>query len=317
MLCIAMIAFLLFTPKFLVTHAKDSFVDARFVRTSDRYNGTIVLYHVVTERPYTGSLTAWLTTRAETYEKKHKGTYFLIEGMDEKEFLERIESGRIPDAYSFFTGSVWEDRLCALPDLHLPLRDGIVQAERAIPYGYSGFVKISKSADSNEKSIFTNHPVLAARLGIETLVESEDKADTLYVDLRRAGDLIRYHEEYMSAEISPIDDVSEAVCWLGIDRNCDPNKCEVILDFCNDLLSVDEQIKLNELGMLSVRNDVADVPPDVSLKKVFKTYRTVKTFDPFLWQREYDALLSDALLALNGDTDARKRFTIRLQELYS
>ena len=312
-----LILFLLFTPAELAVKAKESFTDARFVRTENRYKGTIMLYHVVRERPYQGSLTAWLTARAEEFEKRHKGTFIMIEGMDEKAFLERIEQGRVPDAYSFFSGSLWEDRLCALPDLCISFRDGISQNAKAIPYGYTGFVRLTKDAHSSENRVYSDRPVLAARIGLRDLAADEGKADALYVDLRKAGDLIRYREGYASATIQPVDNVTESVCWLGVDRECDAAKYEVLLSFFNELLSEEAQRKLNELGMLSVRSDVRDVPPDPSLKAVFNAYQTVRTFDPFRWAIEYDALLEDAEDSIRGDDDARVRFTIRLQELYS
>jgi hypothetical protein len=316
-LSISLILFLLFTPAELSLRARESFADSRFIRTTERYNGTIVLYHIVRERPFQGSLTAWLTARAEAYEKKHKGTYILIEGMDEAHFLERIEQGRVPDAYSFFSGSLWADRLCEIPDLCIPFKEGISQTAKAVPYGFTGYVKLTKTDQTAGTKIYTNQPVLSARIGVDQPIEEEDKADTLYLDLRRAADLIRYREGFASAAIEPLDNVTEAVCWLGIDQNCDPRKYDVILDFFNELLTCDDQLKLNELGMLSVRSDVRDVPPDPMLRSVFKEYRSIRTFDPFLWQREYDALLEDALLTLRGDPEARNRFTIRLQELYS
>ena len=315
-LCSLLVVFLAFTPARLVSGARASFVDTRFVRSTERYNGTIVLYHVVRERPYVGSLSNWLAMRAEAYEKKHKGTYFLVEAMDEAEFMERIERGRPADAYSFFSGSLWEDRLAELPDFRIPFRQGIFQTGKAIPYAYSGFVRLVKSSDRSGENVYTNHPVLAARAGAVQTVQSEEKAETLYLDLRRAGDLIRYRDAFSSAKMFPVDNVTEAVCWLGIDRNAEEKKKEVILDFMQYLLEPDVQPLLNALGMMSVRRDVRNEPPDASLKAVFRTYETVVTFDPFRWQLEYDSLYEDAVLALKGDSDAGTRFTIRLQELY-
>ena len=316
-MCVLLVLFLLFTPAHLASRAKDSFRDARFERKPDLYRGTIVLYHIVRERPYTGSLTAWLTARAEKFEKQHKGTYILIEGMDERTFLERIGQGRIPDAYSFFSGSLWKDRLCELPDFGIPFRDGLTQNTVSIPYAFTGFAKITKQDGSSSRRVYANCPVTAARIGLHDLTADEEKADVLYVDLRRAGDLIRYHKGFENALIDPVDNITEAVCWLGVDRGCEPQKYDAIVAFFHDLLLNEAQIKLNELGMLSVRNDIRDVPPDPILNNVFTEYCSVQTFDPFRWQREYDSVLEDAILSLKGDSEAMSRFTIRLQDLYS
>ena len=135
--CCALVVFLLFTPAALKNAAQKSFTDARFVRKGKGYQGTIVLYHIVRQRPYTGSLTKWLNDRAEAYEKKHRGTHIAVEGMDDTAFLERLEYGRTADAYSFFSGSVWEELLQPLEDAGTPYREGLFQTERCVPYAYS------------------------------------------------------------------------------------------------------------------------------------------------------------------------------------
>ena len=85
-----MVCFLLFTPSQLVKSSQESFQDARFVRDTERYTGSILLYHIVRHRPYAGSLSKWLSDRAETYEKKHRGTHIAVEGMDDAAIDENV-----------------------------------------------------------------------------------------------------------------------------------------------------------------------------------------------------------------------------------
>ncbi len=314
LLCIGMAAFLLFTPAALVKGAQASFEDVRFIRDTDRYTGSILLYHIVRHRPYEGSLTQWLRARAAEYEKKHKGTYIEIEGMDEAAFFERLEHGRRPDAYSFFSGTLYPDRLAALPSLSTPLREGLFETERCVPYCYSGYVKLKKTPDGAGEKAYYGDDILAARLGAGEDGAGEMKADVLYLDLRRASDLIRYSDGFALAEPEPIDSFTDAVCWIGIDRETDPQKAEAILGFTAYLLTVDAQQTLNALGLLSVRSDVRSVPPDAGFKRVFKAYETVETVDPFRWNAQYDALKADAALARTGDSDAKTRFWDRFRE---
>ena len=313
-LCIAMIAFLALAPKALVRKAQEAYVDPRFVRDTDRYRGSIVLYHVVRHRPYVGSMSQWLKTKASAYEKKHKGTFIEIEGMDEAHFYERLESGRKPDAYSFFSGTLYPDRLREIEDLHVPYREGLFQTDRCIPYCYSGYCKLYKSPDgSSERSYYAN-AVLAARADTVSDETAEDKADILYLDLRRAGDMMRYKDGFALSSIEPIDNFTDAVCWLGIDRETDDEKAAVILDFIAFLTEPETQQSLNALGLFSVRNDVKNAAPEPVLKRIFKTYDSVLTVDPFAWNANYDALSEDAALAAKGDATARERFTNRLRE---
>jgi hypothetical protein len=80
-------------------------------------------------------------------------------------------------------------------------------------------------------------------------------------------------------------------------------------------LASEQQQKLNALGLLSVRADLRDTPPDSLLKPVFKCYETIETIDPFLWHAAYDALKEDAAAARRGDPDAKQRFEKRFGEL--
>ena len=313
-LCALMILGMLFLPQTLVEGAQKQFVDARFVRKTDRYSGAIVLYHIVRHKPYAGSLSQWLKSRAEKYEKKHKGTYIEIEGMDEAHFFERIASGRRPDAYSFFSGTLYPDLLASMPDLGFPYREGLFQTDRCIPYCYSGYCKLIKSKSENGDKIYCVSDILAVQNGVLSLDSSEEKADTLYLDMRRAGDLMRYKEGFALSEMESIDTFSDAICWIGIDRETEPEKTQAILDFLSFLLEPDSQQTLNALGLFSVRNDVKDVPPETALKKLFRTYESVTTVDPFRWNLQYDSLKEDAALARKGDADALERFTIRLRE---
>lgn len=314
LLCIMMICFLVLAPEALVRGAQESFVDSRFVRNEDRYTGSIVLYHVVRQRPYTGSLTQWLKARAQAYEKKHKGTYIEIEGMDEQHFYERMENGRRPDAYSFFSGTMYKDRLLQIDDLLYPYRDGLFQTDRCIPYCYTGYCKLLKTPDASDEKIFYANDLLAAKMNGTGAEMTEEKANVLYLDLRRAGDLIRYKDGFALSAIEPIDSFTDAVCWMGIDRETDPEKSTAILDFISFLLEPESQLTLNALGLLSVRADVKNTPPEPALKHVFRVYDTIETVDPFLWNTSYDALTEDAASARRGDTEAQERFFNRLRE---
>ncbi len=314
--CTGMVLFLLFSPAYLVKRAQESYTDPRFVRKEPAYTGSIVLYHIVRHRPYTGSLTQWLRDRAKIYEKKHKGVFIEIEGIDEDALYERIENGRIPDAYSFFSGSLYPDRLQTIPDLTVPLKPGLKQADRAVPYCYSGYCRLVRTPESADGKAYYCDDILAARLHAGQNDAAEDRADVLYLDFRLAGDLIRYKEGFALAATEPIDEFTDAVCWIGIDRETDADKANAILGFIAFLSEQESQQSLNALGLMSVRNDVKSTPPDASLKQIFRVYENVRTVDPFRWQAEYDALHADAVLARAGDGEAQNRFINRLQELY-
>ena len=308
-------AFLLFTPKLLYRNAQREFVDARFVRNEDRLRGTIMLYHIVRHKPYLGSLSAWLQKKADAYEKKHRGTYIAVEGMDEKAFAERLAYGRRADAYSFFSGSVYRDLLQPFSACETPLREGLFCTDRCAPYCYTGYCKLTKDPQDGDGACYYANDVLAARLQGGADGASEEKAQTLFTDLRRAGDLIRYRDGFALSELSPVDPFTDAVCWIGVDRDTSAEKAASVAAFVDWLLLPEQQQSLDALGMFSVRADVRSEPPESRLKEICKTYASVETVDPFRWHDAYDALSEDAAAARGGDGDAAARFTKRLQEL--
>ena len=313
--CILLLAFLLLTPRWLVAQAQREFVDARFVRSQTPSEGTIVLYHIVRHRPYCGSLTAWLTKQAEAFEKKHRGVYLTVEGMDEEAFRERLEYGRRGDAYSFFSGSLYRDLLQPLETGEVPLKDGLYQTDCCVPYGLSGYGMLLKNPPGEDGTHYYANDILAARLGAGTEEAGEQQAQVLVLDWRRGGDLMRFSDGFALAEWKPVDNFTDAVCWLGIDRDTDAGKAEILRAFFDWLLTAERQRTLTSLGMLSVRADIKDEPPDAQMKALYRTYASVSTVDPFRWYAEYETLTADAALARAGDADARRRFSNRLQEL--
>ena len=313
--CSIMIAFMLFTPRALANGAQQSFEDMRFVQKDGQYRGAITIYHIVRHRPYSGSLSNWLQKRADEYEKQHRGSFITVEGMDEDTFIERLEHGRRADAYSFFSGSVYRDLLSVVQKRELPYRQGLFQTDRCIPYCYSGYVRLERNDGSTSKKAYYEDEILAARMDAGIRNAQETEADTLYLDLRKAGDLIRYKDDFMQSALYPIDNFTDAVCWLGIDRDTDQEKSKAIQSFFDWLLEQKQQQKLNALGLFSVRSDVHDAAPESQLKQVFRIYETVETVDPFLWYEAYDSLYQDAVYANGGDEDAKTRFRNRMKEL--
>ena len=313
-LCVLLITFLLFSPGRLSAGAQRSYEDTRFVREK-AYRGVITIYHIVRHRPYSGSLSNCLQKRADEYEKSHRGSFISVEGISEEAFYERLEHGRRADAYSFFAGSVYRDLLCDISERGQIFREGLFQTDKCIPYCYSGYAKLVKNTDSKAEKIYYCDEIMAARQNADTFGITETAADTLYLDLRRAGDLMRYKDGFAQSVLEPVDAFSDAVAWFGIDRDTDADKTAVIEDFIDWLLREEQQIKLNALGLMSVRADVRNTPPETVLKPIFKAYETVRTVDPFLWYEQYDALKADATAACCGEEHAISGFQKRFEEL--
>ena len=256
------------------------------------YVGTITLYHIVTARTYQGSVTAFLQERAEAFSKRHFGVRITVEGMGEADFQERLSYGRRADMYSFFTGALYEELLQAADFVPgTDLREGLSVTAYAGPWCFSGYV---------QTSVGENTPVAALANG----------AAGTGLDLRAWGDIQRNGEA--GADASCAGAFTDQVCYLGIERNTDPQKAKWCRMFYEFLLSEPTQKMLPSLGAFSVRTDAPCPYGNGLLLDMDRAYRKVIAPDPFLYHTYRVKLLEEARLALAGDEAAKNRFFQRL-----
>ena len=128
-------------------------------------------------------------------------------------------------------------------------------------------------------------------------------------DLRQAGDQLQSQRDQQAAPAGPFTD---QVCYLGIERNTDPEKARWCLRFYGYLVSEATQRMLPALGAFSVRPDVSCPYGDALLFSLDKAYGKVTAPDPFLYHVHRTKLLEEATLALAGDRAAKNSFFQRL-----
>ncbi len=309
---ILLFALLLFAPPYLVRGASVSYLDTLDVVKAPDFEGTLTIYHIASQKPYCGSLTNWLKARAAAYEKKHYGTHILIEGMGEDAYWERLEHGRTPDGYSFFSGTLYAELLKPLAVSCGTLREGLFATSLAVPYCYTGYCTLTREGKGT--GVFGD-AITLVRAGAQGTLTERDDAATLYVDWRTAGDLLRNSDLFMAATIAPLDGFTDQVAWLAVAKDADAAHAEALTAFYAYLLTDEVQVSLNTLGACAVLEAVTDVAPESRMKALMGAVRSVRTPDPLAWQRQADALKADAAAAWAGDGDAQARFWTRLQEL--
>ena len=189
------------------------YVKSRQLQPPD-YVGTLTLYHIVTCKTYQGSVTAFLTERAEAFNKRHFGVRITVEGMGEADFWERMAYGRRADMYSFFSGVLYEELLQEVDFApETDLRPGLTLTPYAAPWCFSGYVKTT---------VGETDPVATLANGATGTV----------LDLRAWGDIQREGE--MGADAAVAGAFTDQVCYLGVDRNTDEEKARACL--ANSLL---------------------------------------------------------------------------------
>ncbi len=312
--CILLLAAFAFSPRYLVEQSRRDFFAELRRKDPPGFAGTLVLYHIVSERTYAGSVTAWLQTQADAYGKKHKGTHILVEGMTEPLFWERIAYGRVPDGYSFFSGTLPKDRLQALDAEIVALRPGLFDTAYAVPYFYSGNARLSTEQSKVPLPLQKEIAAMMAEKPGETDTPPVP-AYAVVADLRTVGDALRNEQYGESYTTGSVGNYTDAVCWLGVQSGVSKERTEALRGFYSYLRTEAVQQKLGAIGAMSVLTSVEDAVPNPMLKNIYAAYVTVRTPEPFRLQAERDALLADAVAGLSGDADAARRFTERMTSL--
>ena len=301
-----LIALLCLSPYFWKQSQRDFFAELNSTEPP-HFSGTVTLYHIVSERTYAGSLTNWLQMCADQYEKKHRGTHIQVEGMTEPYYLERVEYGRLPDAYSFFSGTLSEDALQPILMTSEGLREGLFDTAYAVPYCFTGYASIR--SDQNDAPMPEPDP--AATI----IMENGAEENAVITDLRSIGDRLRDESGGGSYSISAAGNYTDAVCWLGIAKGAPELYADALRGFFAYLQEAAQQRTLSQLGAFSVLDTVEPESAYTWMKDLSESYKTVSTFDPFRMAAQRDALISDAWAAISGDSEAKTRFQERIKQI--
>ena len=303
-LCVLLPLLLLLGPVYFWRQAQsDFFAEVRKREPQPEY-GTVTLYHIVSARTYSGSLTNWLRLCAERYEKKHKGTHIEVEGMTEESYRERVAYGRLPDGYSFFSGTIDRESLQPIGLTSENLRAGLFDSEYAVPYCVTGYAAIR--TEQSDVPLPEPNPIASLM---------NEGADGTICDWRSIGDRLRDESFGGLYTVEAIGNFTDAVCWLGIARDASEQTANALREFFVFLLDEAQQRTLGQLGAIPARDDVAVEYAAPFQKELASAYETVQTVDPFLLAAQRDALQSDAEAAYAGDAEAERRFQDRMMQI--
>lgn len=312
-------AFLLLSPRFLMKAVDTPSPLTIFHVPKKQAVRTITLYHIASARTYQGSVTVFLQDRAEAFEKKNRGVYIAVEGMTQKTFAERLENGRIPDAYSFFSGDLYPELLQPLPETEAAFLSGLCRNPYAAPYLFSGYAvcrngdSTATLQDSAKAGSLAASPLHAARLSVcgQLREVSDFKSGACacaVLDLRAVGDVLR-NDTLVNVAAEALDPFTDQVCYFGIAKDTDETAAAWLQAFLTYLLSDEVQNGLSMLGAFPVSETAEPVYAQRLLSDVFARYREgVVTPDPFLWYSHREQLETDAVSAVAGDAYAQKRF---------
>ena len=93
LLALAIAAFLLFSPRFLLEGLSQDYTHGIFELEEPEWEGIIELWHIVDFKAYQGSVTRYLAARTEAFCKAHPGVFIEVTGMTVEAFAERYARG--------------------------------------------------------------------------------------------------------------------------------------------------------------------------------------------------------------------------------
>lgn len=209
--------------------------------------GVISVWHIASFKPYSGSLGAWLNSRAKEYSSRFIGIHFEVRSMTPEQALEELEAGKKPDMISFREG--------ALPS-SLFMDPGT--EPEAQPYCASGTVLIFDPSSEN-----TDKEHLMELAGTPEEFE-KGKAPSCVCDLRGAGDMHRKNLMGKAPyfEAIPLTVGGELIQRIGICSGPDETKLPYMTGLIEFVTGRESQETLPELGLIPVAEGIsADFDP--------------------------------------------------------
>ena len=322
LLGLGILCYLLLMPARLQKGRGEEFYRANHLSSPPAYEGTFVLWHVVSQKTYQGSVTKLLQALAEEFSSAHYGLRIEVAGMGEEDFQERLSMVREPDLISFFTGALPQEQLRPMQWRELPvLRPGLAAGEYACPWFFSGYAYAASTLEYGEKPSSGAggyaEAIPGAYYGFSGADKTREeflagKAQCALADLRAYGDLVRREAGPEWAAV-PAGDFTDQVCYMGVFRRGREGSEACLARFMEFLLQKKSQRALSALGAFSVLQDGEQSFSLSFLEETNKAYAHVTTPDPFAYYSHKAALEEEAAAALQGDMQAEKRFFERLR----
>lgn len=237
-------AYLIVSPKYFLERIGTEPYRDFFLPKIEPSSGVIKVWHIVSFKPYSGSLGNWLKNMTKKYSNKYVNVYFDVYSMTREDAEEQLARDERPDIISFALGACPKELLkeCVIEDGSRAL---------AFPYCASGYLLVYDPNAAVDKS------ELIDKAG--SVNDFKKGATTSCVcDIRGAGDLFRAQLEgkcpYFTAE--PIDAENDLVQYIALFKEIDEKKTSYAKGFIEYLLSESAQASIASLGLLPINKDV-------------------------------------------------------------
>lgn len=317
-------------------------------------SGIINVWHVVKNKPYTGSVSLVIADAARKIENKNFGVYFNVDGITVDEYEKRIERGEKADIISFPAGLIDANGLCMLDETEFNmLKPEYINAGSsegklyAIAYAQSPCVLIENTALTKkygisipkgdiDESVLTDILNEAQAQGVlsgcaerwallgangqceETAAFKEGKAALCLDDERTAREMSMLCEKGkgFDYEVHGVNAIYGNMLFIAINSNED----EWIKQYGTEL------IKLLLTEKYAAKIAATGLSPNVDYEREDGEYtgvvdaaavlKNAPCINTFLYNRYRDAIGEEAERALAGDSAAYSAIVKRYGELF-
>lgn len=211
--------------------------------------GVITVWHIVSFKPYVGSLGSWLKERAKEYSDRYVGVYFDVKTYSENDAALQLSRGSRPDVISF--AGCMRDNIELYP--YYVGADEIRTPVYAAPYCASGMLLLYDpvAAQGTEKDAL----IVAAGTAEEF---RSGKKKSCICDIRGTGDLCRAQivGKCPFFEAEPLIAAEPLVQYIGLCSGIDEAKLPYAKGFIDHILCNASQKRVSSLGLIPVNSSV-------------------------------------------------------------
>ncbi len=246
------------------------------------YQGILELWHIETFEGGSVSRANFLEKEAVIFEKKHKGTYIVIQTMSLEQFELNLESGKKPNMLSFGIGIgdiiskdlIELDANCVRDDLKIYGMQGSKQL--AVPYILGGYALISKNGDgmtgvglngtTNPLKVLENANKQIAKIYEDNSLDSYDAYDKFLKGnfgtlLGTQRDIYRVFNRQQKGLLTDskfdfLGGYSDLIQYLSVFNGKDIEE-KLCKEYVSQIISAETQIKLKDYNMFSTLRDLS------------------------------------------------------------
>ena len=251
------IAFVFVAPQYFAGRIGTDHFRSFFTHRVEPSVGIIKVWHIVSFKPYIGSLGSWLNERAKEYSSGYINVYFSVRSISKEEAEEELKRGELPDVISFSDASGFERFVM----------DG------AVPFCRTGYFVVTE-------------PNSTIGMSPEELIENagsvsdfkKGKVGSCISDIRETGDLFRAQliGECPYFEAIPYAKKEGAIQYLGLYKDISGEKVNYANGLIGYITGDKAQSKLSSIGLIPMsRTAKAEYEADW-LNELYRVYYPAK-----------------------------------------